>query len=115
MEKIQVSAVFPNIAPGNLTEFKQVAAEALELTIPEPGTLHYDWFFSEDETKCVVREIYADSDAMLAHLGNVGDLLGRLIELGGGLDPEGFGSPSAELAEAIAPFNPTLYAHFQGK
>ena len=92
-----------------------VAAEALERTIPEPGTLHYDWFFSEDETKCVVREIYADSDAMLAHLGNVDDLLGRLIELGGGLEPEGFGRLSAELAEAIAPFNPTLYAHFQGK
>ena len=102
MEKIQVSAVFPNIAPGDLTEFKRVAAEALKLTIPEPGTLHYDWFFSEDETKCVVREIYADSDAMLAHLGNVGDLLGRLVELGGGLEPEGFGSPSAELAEKIA-------------
>ncbi len=114
MEKIQVSAVFPNIAPGDLSEFKQVAAEALELTIPEPGTLHYDWFFSEDETKCVVRETYADSGAMLAHLGNVGGLLGRLIELGGGLEPEGFGSPSAELAEAIAPFNPTMYAHFQG-
>ena len=113
--KIQVSAVFPNIAPADLAAFKQVAAEALELTIPEPGTLHYDWFFSEDETKCVVREIYADSDAMLAHLGNVGELLGRLIELGGGLEPEGFGSPSAALAEAIAPFSPTMYGHFQGK
>lgn len=74
-----------------------------------------NWFFSEDETKCVVREIYADSDAILAHLGNAGGLLGRLIELGGGLEPEGFGSPSAELAEAIVPFNPTWYAHFQGK
>ena len=77
MEKIQVSAVFPNIAPADLAAFKQVAAAALELTIPEPGTLHYDWFFSEDETKCVVREVYANSDAMLAHLGNVGELLGR--------------------------------------
>ena len=115
MQKIQVSAVFPNIAPADLAAFKQVAAEALKLTIPEPGTLHYDWFFSEDETKCVVREIYADSDAMLAHLGNVGELLGRLIELGGGLEPEGFGSPSAALAEAIAPFSPTMYGHFQGK
>jgi len=115
MEKIQVSAVFPNIAPGDLAEFKQVAAAALELTVPEPGTLHYDWFFSEDESKCEVREIYANSDAMLAHLGNVGELLGRLIELGGGLVPEGFGSPSPQLAEAIAPFNPTMYTHFQGK
>ena len=34
MEKIQVSAVFPNIAPADLAAFKQVAAAALELTIP---------------------------------------------------------------------------------
>ena len=26
-----------------------------------------------------------------------------------------FGSPSAELAEALAPFNPTLYSRFQGE
>ena len=63
----------------------------------------------------MVREVYANSDAMLAHLGNVGELPGRLVELGGGLEPEGFGSPSFVLAEAIAPFNATMYGHFQGK
>lgn len=77
--------------------------------------MHYDWYFSEDETRCEVREIYADSDAMLAHLGNVSEQLGRLVELGGGLEANGYGRPSAELAEAIAPFNPTLHGHFQGK
>ena len=77
--------------------------------------LHYDWFFSDDETRCEVREVYADSDAMLAHIANVGDVLGPMVELGGGLEVEVFGSPSAELAEALAPFNPTLYSRFQGK
>ena len=115
MDQIQVSAVFASIAPGDLAEFEQVAAAALELTTPEPGTLHYDWYFSADATTCEVRETYADSDAMLAHVGNVGELLGRLVELGGGLEGNVFGSPSAALAEAIAAFDPTMYRHFQGK
>lgn len=115
MDKIQVSAVFPNIAPDKLADFKQTAAEVLKLTIPEPGVLHYDWFFNEDETRCEVREVYADSDAMLAHIATVGDVLGPMVELGGGLEAEVFGSPSAALAEALAPFSPTLHSHFQGK
>jgi quinol monooxygenase YgiN len=115
MEKIQILAVFPNIAPGDLAEFKQLAAETLQITLSEPGTLQYDWFLSEDQTRCVLSEIYADSDAMLAHLANVGEYMGRQIELGGGLEGDVYGSPSAELAEAIAPFNPTVYGHFQGK
>ena len=45
----------------------------------------------------------------------VGEILGPMVELGGGLEAEVFGSPSAELAEALAPFNPTVYSRFQGK
>ena len=55
MDEIQVSAVFPKIAPGDLAEFKRAAAQVLELTIPEPGVVGYAWFFNEDETTCEVR------------------------------------------------------------
>jgi quinol monooxygenase YgiN len=115
MEQIQITATLPNIAPGNLAEFKEVAAQALERTKGEATTLQYDWFFSEDETKCVVREIYASSDAVLAHVANMGDLIGKLGELGGGLEIEAFGDPSPELLEAAAVFKPTVYRFFQGK
>ena len=69
MEQIQLTATLPSIAPGNLAEFKELAARALELTKGEATTLQYDWFFSDDETKCVVRETYANSDANLAAHG----------------------------------------------
>jgi quinol monooxygenase YgiN len=115
MEQIQITATLPNIAPGNLAEFKEVAARALELTKGEATTLQYDWFFSEDETTCVVRETYASSDAVLAHVANMGDLIGKLGELGGGLEIEAFGDPSPELLEAAAVFKPTVYRFFQGK
>lgn len=115
MEQIQASATFPAIAADNAYEFRQLAAEALETARGEPGTLQYDWFFSDDGAECVVRETYGSSDAVLAHLGNVGPLIERLIELGGGLKLEVFGEPSAALREVIAAFQPPIYSYVQGK
>ena len=112
---IQVTATMPNIAPANLAEFKEIAGRAMELTRGEPAALQYDWFLSGDETKCVVRETYADSDAILAHMANLGELLAQLAELGGGLEVEAFGDPSPELLAAAAALEPTVYRFFQGK
>ena len=115
MDMIQASATFPSITADNADEFKHLAAQALEEARGEPGTLQYDWFFSDDGANCVVRETYASSDAVLAHLGNVGPLLGRLVELGGGLELEVFGDPSPTLREALAAFHPPIYSYVQGK
>ena len=115
MEQLQVTATFPNIANENLAQFKQLAAQALVMTRGEPGNSQYDWYFNHDETSCVVRETYESSAAVLAHMGNVGDLLGKLVELGSGLEIEVFGSPSAELMEAAAALQPSVYPYFQGR
>ena len=114
MERVQTTATFPSISAAGLAEFKRVAAEALAVTKTEPGTLQYDWFFSADESVCVVRETYADSDAVLAHLGNVGPLLAPLIDLGGGIKVEVFGSPSQQLLEATAALQPMVFGFSQG-
>lgn len=115
MEQIQLTATLPKIAPGDLAEFKRLAAQALELTKGEAGALQYDWFFSSDETRCVVRERYENSDAILAHMANLGELIGKLAELGGGLEIEAFGTLSPQLAEAAAALHPAIYGFFQGK
>jgi quinol monooxygenase YgiN len=115
MNQLQVTATFPNIAPADLDQFKQLSGEALELAKAEAGTIQYDWFFSADETKCLVRETYENSDAVLAHMGNLGDLLGQLAQLGGGLEVEVFGTPSGELIDAAAAMQPTIYVPFQRK
>lgn len=115
MEQLQVSATFPSISPDAADQFKQLAAEALATIRDEPGTLQHDWFFSDDDAQCVVRETYASSDAFLTHLAGAGPLLGRLVELGGGLELELFGEPSAALRDAVAPFQPRIYSYGQGK
>ena len=77
--------------------------------------MQYDWFFNHDETVCIVHEAYTSSAAVQRHAANLGDLLGTLIELGGGLHAELFGSPSEELMAALAAHHPAVYPHFQGK
>jgi quinol monooxygenase YgiN len=77
VDKLQISARFPHIDPANLSEFKTLAVEALAITKTDPNALQYDWFLSADETVCEVRETYANSDAVLAHLAAMGPLLGR--------------------------------------
>jgi len=115
VERVQVTATFPKITPDNLDEFKRLAGEALKVASGEPGLLQYDWFFTADETACVVRETYESSDAVLAHLGAVGEILGPVVELGGGLELELFGSPSTQLLQALEAFSPACYSYFQGK
>jgi quinol monooxygenase YgiN len=115
MKQLQVNATFPSISPDAADPFKQLAAEALVTIRDEPDTLQHDWFFSDDGSQCVVRETYASSDAFLAHLAASGPLLARLVELGGGLELEVFGAPSAALRAAVAAFEPRIYSYSQGK
>ena len=115
MTQIQASATFPAIAPEHSSEFRRLAAQLLDSARSEPGTLQYDWFFNADGTRCVVRETYQDSDAVLSHLVAAGAHLARLVEFGGGLHLDVFGEPSIALREALAAFSPAIYAHTQGK
>jgi quinol monooxygenase YgiN len=112
MEKLQITATFPTIAAADLDEFKKLIAQAIEDTRGEPDNLQYEWFFNEDQTKCIVRETYADSNALLTHIANMGSVLGQMAEKGGGLEVEVFGSPSAELAETAAAFEASVYPFF---
>ena len=115
MNRILATAILPNIAPASLAEFKDLAATILERVRTEPGTLQHDWFLNSDETRCVVHEGYVDSEAVLAHLGNVGEFLGKLIELGGGVELEVFGDPSPDLVAAPAGLQPRISGTLQTK
>ena len=68
MNRIQFSARFANVSSATLAEFKEAAAEVMDIAKGEPGVLQYDWFINDNQTVCVVRETYQDSDALLAHV-----------------------------------------------
>ena len=113
MKQIQVRATF-KIHDGKLNEFKALASEAIAaVKANEPGNLQYDWYFNEQNTECVVHEKYADSSAVFAHAGNVGELLGKLGQVSD-LSLEVYGDPSEELKKVISDMKGKLYSFYQG-
>ena len=111
MQEIQVTARF-SIHEGGLEEFKALAAEAVQaVRDQDTGTHQYDWFFSANLSECVVRERYADSQAVLDHIGHLGETLPALVGVAD-LALEIYGDPSPELLEASAGLEPEVFSHF---
>jgi len=115
MDEIHIITTFPNIPPENLDEFKKLVAQAVAITRGDDATLRYDYYLSDDGTKCVSPHSHASSDALLAHMAKVGELLGPMAEKGGGVEVVVLGEPSAQLLEAAAAFDPMVYGHLDGK
>ena len=111
MEEIQVSAHL-SIHPGKLAEFKTVAEQCMKsVREKDTGTLQYDWFLNEDQTVCRVREKYRDSDAVLEHMGNLGETLGHLLTLVD-MSLEVYGTPSEQLLMATEGMDIKWYSSF---
>ena len=113
MTKLHIIARY-QIHPGQLEEFKKVAKECLAVVkAKDTDTLQYDSYFNADQTICVAMETYPDSSAVLVHLGNLGDLLGKLLAISD-FSAEIYGNPSEDLQQAITGLDVTSYTYFQG-
>ena len=92
------------IEPENVDKLRALTADACKVAANEPGTLTYDWHYSEEHGSVVLLETYADSSAHLAHMGaeGHGELMGSLMALIGSLEFFVLGEPTAEHAAALA-------------
>jgi quinol monooxygenase YgiN len=88
----------------NVEKVRALAAEACNVAADEPGTLTYDWNYSEEYGAVVLLEAYADSSAHLAHMraDGHGELMGSLMALVDSIEFYVLGEPTAEHAEALA-------------
>jgi quinol monooxygenase YgiN len=88
----------------HVDQLKELAAEGCRVVADEPGTLLYDWHYSQEHGSLVVLEAYADSSAHLAHMqaDGHGDFMGRLMTLLDSIEFYVLGEPTAEHAEALA-------------
>ena len=74
----------------------------------EPDTLNYEWSTNADGKVCHIYERFADSAAVMTHLGNFGEkFAGRFLEILRPIRFDVYGSPSEDVREALAGFNPT--------
>jgi quinol monooxygenase YgiN len=100
MSRIMSVARF-RIHPGRTEEFNVLAAECVRLVRQnDPATTLYEWFINDAQTECVAIDSYASSDAVLAHIRNVGPTMRKLRQLAD-VSVDLLGSPSAELLEAL--------------
>jgi quinol monooxygenase YgiN len=114
MSKIWFHTTFPDITPENRRRFEEVAARMVELTRQETGMLRYEYYLDATGTTCVVREEFVDSDAILAHIANVSEVVPELVELGGGISAQVFGTMNDETAKAMSAFGAVVYSYLDG-
>lgn len=93
-----------NIKPGELDNMKALMKEMVEATrANEPGALNYEWFISEDEKTCHIYERYANSAAVMTHLGNFGrNFAKRFVAVFEPTSQVVYGNPNDELRKVLA-------------
>lgn len=66
---------------GQAGALRALAAEAFATARDkDPGTTGYEWFF-DAEGGAMALDIYADADAMAAHMRNCGPIMARILEI----------------------------------
>jgi quinol monooxygenase YgiN len=98
---------------GKVEEFKRLSAQCMEIVrTKDSGTLQYDIYFNDDETECVVLERYRDSEALMEHAANLGDLMEATLATGT-VEGELLGEPSPELRANLAGSPVRLFTPYQ--
>ncbi|MCS5489285.1 putative quinol monooxygenase [Algoriphagus limi] len=113
MKKITLCAKF-HIHAGKESVFKKIIPQLIDkVKANEPGAETYNWYFNSDGTKCHVVETYSDSDAVMAHMGNAGELLGKLMAISD-LSGDIYGNLSEELKAAMGTLPVNHFSFYQG-
>jgi quinol monooxygenase YgiN len=82
---------------GKLEEFKRLSVQCMEIVrAKDTGTLQYEIYLSDDQSECIVLERYKDSEALIEHGANLGELGEAILATGLGSSVL-LGEPSAEL------------------
>lgn len=98
-----------NIPAENLDAFKKLCERFVEKTNDEPNCLYYGFSFDGNEAHC--REGYKNAEGALAHLDNVGALLGEALKIASitRLEVHGPEEELAKLREPLADLNPQYF------
>ena len=102
------------VQEGQLAAFKALGPKFVAKTRTEPGCVHYAFSFSGNTAHC--REGSVDAAAVLAHLQNVGELLGEARKISKIVRLE-VHAPSAEIEKLRGPMaslNPQFFSLEEG-
>ena len=114
--QIQFRAEF-TIQEGKIEEYKKLVQEMSRVVeANEPDTISYQFYLNRDETKCVVYETYANSEAVFAHNNGAASqtILPNIFNISKISKFEVYGNPSEELQKVLTSFSPQTYNLFTG-
>jgi quinol monooxygenase YgiN len=116
LEKVVRLAVNATINEGQLDAFKRLAKAMTAGSEAEPGTLGYEWFFSEDGKTCRLLEIYVDADAVTAHFAGpvVRELVPQMMPLCKMDRFEIYGDPGPQVAQTVTGWGAGIYRYWTG-
>lgn len=102
-------APYFKVHDGQLDKIKEMCEEFVRLTANEPKCLYYGFSFDGDEFHC--REGYEDAEGLLAHLDNVGALLGEALKIADitRLEVHGPEEELTKLREPLAHLDPRYF------
>ena len=105
------------IKDGKLKEYKKLVRKMSNLVeTNEPDTLSYHFYFNRDETKCIVQEIFANSDAVIAHNNSPASqtMLPKILSVSRISKLEVYGNPSKKLQKVLTSVSLENYYLFEG-
>ena len=107
------------IEEGKIEEYKKLVQDMSRVVeANEPDTVNYQFYLNRSETKCIVNETYANSEAVLAHNDGVASrtILPKIFSLAKISRFDVHGNPNDELQKVLASssFNPQTYNLFTG-
>lgn len=102
-------APYFKVHEGRLETFKGLCEEFVRATDSEAKCLYYGFSFDGDQAHC--REGYEDAEGLLAHLDNVGSLLGEALKIAdlARLEVHGPEEELAKLRGPLAELNPQFF------
>ncbi len=101
------------IHDGKLEEFRELARQCMRsVRENDCGTLQYDWYFTPGSRECLVVERYADSDAVIDHMSNLGETMAMFFSVCD-VSIQVIGDPSEELMTYSEDVDVEVLEHFQ--
>lgn len=104
------------IHEGKFDDFAATVKAMSAGTAKEAGALEYEWYLSEDNNRCRLVEIYADVEAMQAHMASsvVHELVPKLLGFSTLRRFEVYGAPDEASAATLSAIGAEIYRHWHG-
>lgn len=105
------------IEKGKIEEYKKLVKAMIKVVeVNEPNTIRHQFYLNGDETKCIVHETYANSEAAIEHNASIASqtILPKILGVSriNGFDV--YGNPSEELQKVLIGFGSRTYNLFAG-